>query len=626
MAKPHALSIGLGFLRTLFLFVIAWCASTVPVVALTSEPTPNAVHVKYVKALNYDFFGSCSPYEQLRYGSSFDYVQGFQDPTTDYTFVPMEKLQIDGSWFVDNSKRKHLLRGVNTSRPEPDKLHLLQRWGQNVVRFAFYWSNYEKIDPSTDESYFDEGYLDEVETFIKEARSRNIYVIIDMHQWFFSPQFSFRWGIGFPQRYFSSYENSLSGYSQALRDFWENKAAAASARKGLLDMWKKVAQRFGNHPNVLAYDLYNEPNPLPFIFSGMTTVRFNERYLIPFFQELIDAVRLIDRATPLCFEPATSDQYLNTQEIDPATLNDPSKQLCYMPHHYTLHLEDHLPSTPIKLGPVDLGEFKPEDYRTQGYCGNKRDFERDIGESVVMRERFGLPVLIGEWAVLDGMQNAQKYIVDSLDVQDALQLGSQWWSFGSKGRDLDLLDRDGNPRGNTLNALLRPYPQVISGDNAVFSFSVKRRTFSLSYTAGTGATIVYIPSQLVYPQGYLVRFSSGETDITERRWSPKNNLMSITAKQGASIAFEVVPTHPFADEIKDPTYYASDIVRACAVGTPAGAASGLLCLGIFAVLLWSGRERKDEKKCHNILSRSHTRQQNRDTDDAEDHNNHNKKK
>lgn len=75
----------------------------------------------------------------------------------------------------------------------------------------------------------------------------------------------------------------------------------------MMDFWKHVAKTFGNNPNVIGYDILNEPWPAnlykePSLFYD--TKKFDKEKLFPLSQYAHRAVRSVDQRTPIMFEPA----------------------------------------------------------------------------------------------------------------------------------------------------------------------------------------------------------------------------------------------------------------------------------------------------------------------------------
>lgn len=183
-------------------------------------------------------------------------------------------ITIQGQNFINQSGEKIILNGLNIVCKSPSMGFIfemgqtdwerLARWKVNVVRFGINWSGLEPLP-----GQIDSGYLDRIEEQVDAFQAHGIPVFLDMHQ----DLFSIRYSNGAPfwatmshgqhvrkGEWYHAYH--LSEAVQTATDaFWANTPAADGV--GLTDhfaaVWKAVAKRFANHPNVIGYDMYNEP-------------------------------------------------------------------------------------------------------------------------------------------------------------------------------------------------------------------------------------------------------------------------------------------------------------------------------------------------------------------------------
>ncbi len=63
-------------------------------------------------------------------------------------------------------------------------------------------------------------------------------------------------------------------------------------------MWTHVAKRFKDTPNVIGYDLMNEPYGGTYVWPGFETFQ-----LQPFYERVINRIRTADQDTWLFIEP-----------------------------------------------------------------------------------------------------------------------------------------------------------------------------------------------------------------------------------------------------------------------------------------------------------------------------------
>ena len=186
----------------------------------------------------------------------------------------MKNITVKGRDFVDRNGNKVILNGVNVVCKDPSIGYIykmtdfdwdrLKRWQVNVVRLGIHWSGMEPLP-----GVYDEAYLDAVEKQVNEFAAHNIPVYLDAHQDLYSIKFSngaplwatFDEGEHIRKgEWYNSYH--MSKAVQTAEDaFWENRPAADGI--GLTDhfaaMWRHVAERFADNPNVIGYDMLNEP-------------------------------------------------------------------------------------------------------------------------------------------------------------------------------------------------------------------------------------------------------------------------------------------------------------------------------------------------------------------------------
>mmetsp|Transcript_101885 Transcript_101885/g.263311 ORF Transcript_101885/g.263311 Transcript_101885/m.263311 type:complete len:847 (-) Transcript_101885:110-2650(-) len=93
----------------------------------------------------------------------------------------------------------------------------------------------------------------------------------------------------------------------------------------VLNYWKILAKAFKGNPNVLAFDLFNEPHPGNFLTEPWMMAPENaERRLAPFYKAIAQAIHSIDEDRLITFSPVTWEEggyYL--QEM-----NGPANQMC----------------------------------------------------------------------------------------------------------------------------------------------------------------------------------------------------------------------------------------------------------------------------------------------------------
>merc|ERR1719334_2833964 len=181
--------------------------------------------------------------------------------------------------FIDDKGRTSIFHGVNFVKKEPPWYHEelldpsfaqdLKSWGLNVVRLGTMWSG---LEPR--EGYYDLDYVGKLQVIISHMRDNGIYVILDMHQDVASgyyqtydgfPQWlvdklkvgaekQFPWPLAGIENWFCGYITYEVGH--VFQKLYENHEGAADS---MAQVWKFVASQFKQFPNILGYNILNEP-------------------------------------------------------------------------------------------------------------------------------------------------------------------------------------------------------------------------------------------------------------------------------------------------------------------------------------------------------------------------------
>lgn len=154
-------------------------------------------------------------------------------------------------------------------------LDTIKAAGLNCVRLPFWYRNLQKEDGS----WLEKGF-DRIDWCIAEAGKRGIYTILDLHG---AP------GGQSPGESTGRIRKPEHNGMQA--DFWTNEKQLLRT----IEIWKKVAARYKDRPEVAAYDLLNEPFGAP-----------SRTKLIEVYDRLYHEVRAIDPHTLISVETCWS--------------------------------------------------------------------------------------------------------------------------------------------------------------------------------------------------------------------------------------------------------------------------------------------------------------------------------
>jgi hypothetical protein len=116
-----------------------------------------------------------------------------------------------------------------------------------------------------------------------------------------------------------------------------------------------------------------------------------------------------------------------------------------------------------------------------------------------------------------------------------------YWAY-DRDAGYGLLDVHGTEKSELLNALVRPYPELVSGDPIRVSFDPSTRAFSFTWRPDTRLNLpteISVPVR-TYPSGYHAICEGSQLDALPTRLliqrTPAGNdvTLSITPKRGSS--------------------------------------------------------------------------------------------
>src|SRR5690242_9193401 len=163
-----------------------------------------------------------------------------------------------GTTFVDRSGNPVYLRGfdANTSMGYKKAAAL----GANFIRVPVYWSDIEPTPPSGDVHHWDAKELDALDTEVQTLQAAKVNVLLDFHQTGWSPYFDST-GRGMPAWLYSPgffpQPKTKDGLGMAKKDYATNPDIMPFT-KAYMGM---IIRRYRGYPNVVGWELYNEPQP-----------------------------------------------------------------------------------------------------------------------------------------------------------------------------------------------------------------------------------------------------------------------------------------------------------------------------------------------------------------------------
>jgi endoglycosylceramidase len=407
----------------------------------------------------------------------------------------IESLMISKDGFIkDHNNNTLIFHGINMVHKTPPYYPIftntialqLYNDGYNVIRLGIFWKALEPV-----RNKYNLTYLNQIENIVKICSKYGISVILDNHQDVFSPKFC---GEGFPDWLVGSGANPLpeplgkpvpinstTGYplycnftSNWQMDYFTDAVNVVFQNLydnydgyliSLQNFWSIVVNRLNKYPNILAYELINEPwagnvydNPL-----NLEPGYFEKHTLQNVYMKLVNNIKT-DHIIML--EPLTWDYF-------PTGFTDLPKNTVLSYHIYCLDIANNM--TPTQWSICNLT--------------SKIMFKERHLDTI----RLGVPGFLTEFGEFDDNLSELSELGNMTYIADKYMQSWTYYGVSEKTKN---------------HLLIRPYPQIINGLLLEYSFNTYTREFTLKYLSNINLndTVIYIASNW-YPDGYNVTIS-----------------------------------------------------------------------------------------------------------------------
>lgn len=333
-------------------------------------------------------------------------------------------------------------------------------------------------------------------------------------------------------------------------DIMYNGSDGTGYNETLKQLWLYIAENYGSHPNLLGYDLLNEPNTSNDIAYYMDTV-------LPM---LVDTIRSVDKNTYIIVEPASfalPGYFAGLKPID-----DPKTVYSfhfYYPHQYT-HQGIGEYSEELTY-PGMIANF-PTDSPT---LWNKAKIKESVQAVVDFQRKYNARIWIGEFGVVRWAGNPAQWIRDTISIWE--EYGWDWCyhSYGGYNGFNQTFDKtdatdnvmDGGKDTDAIKALKEGF--ALNGKPKDVQFPSDQSKPSGNKNAGSdseignnsepGSSDSSMNEEPVMEEGIVVLKEGGisvASDILSENWSLETSRISDGQEYNAIKAVLPVGTQGFA--------------------------------------------------------------------------------
>lgn len=448
-------------------------------------------------------------------------------------------LRVRGTRFIDDAGRQVLLHGINMVCKEESRHWVgdwsdedfarLRRWGLNVIRLGMNWNALEP-EPGV----YDDEYIEAQRRLIRLAHQHQIRVFLDMHQDLYSTLFGNgapAWATFTDGELYEPGEVWSNAYlfnkavHKAFDHFWRN--TPASDGVGIQDhfaqAWGHLAGKLHTEPNVIGYDLINEP----FIGSGaeqamvavlaqyaeLYAARYGETdpatdpaemlaaWMDPERKEaalclLEDAElfrQVVDAPSPVlqAFEAAALSALY--RKVAAAIRETDAHGMLFLETNYFSNLGTRSMIEPV----IGLDGIRDEQqvYAPHAYdlvtdtelahTANDARLELILTRHEETRQRLQMPLLVGEWGAFYGSGDTGHVSLHIQRQLEKLLCSDAYWDYTP---DMD--------RSPSFLGVRRGYPMAVAGKLKQYRYEHALGSFSMRWEeAGESEapTIIYLP-------------------------------------------------------------------------------------------------------------------------------------
>jgi endoglycosylceramidase len=331
--------------------------------------------------------------------------------------------------FVDARGRPVVLGGVNVGVGSPQAYERAPELGIDFARVYVSWSQVEPRSPSDGEHHFDQHLLAALDREIAFFQEHRINVLLDFHQFRWSPYFGnpacvgagCSQGNGVPTWYYADGRFPKRGGTAAAKAaFWTSESdRSLPAYAAFAEM---MARRYARYPNVIGYEIMNEPAP------GALRGNDATQAILRWTAQIRRVLAAVDPARTVVFMCRGGGNGVGTADLSPFGSLD----------HLALDFHDYFNGRAGTGLSQDGDEWVPSwkathNQQSEDYTGSEAAQAAVLDVPLARTRRWRIPLIVGEWGVRTGTPGSLEYGAQMLAL--FREHGISWarWTLGGTG-------------------------------------------------------------------------------------------------------------------------------------------------------------------------------------------------
>ncbi len=336
-----------------------------------------------------------------------------------------------GGKFVDQSGKQVILRGFDVPVGQSNLAPIAAQLGANFVRIYVGWNAIEPQPPVHGHYRWDAKVLDQLDREVAAYRAVHVNVLIDFHQFHWSPYFAQATckagknvcrASGVPAWFYAGgrFDATKRGEADAQAAFWTTESSRSqgyyAAFAGM------IAARYASAPNVVGYEIFNEPHPGRL---GDTTDATN--IMLRWQAGIRSAIQQVDPTRTVFIMCRGGGEGVGTASLAPFGSLD----------HMALDWHDYFNGG---SGGFDAAGdnwvpswSETHNQATPSYTGTEQAQARVLRVPLDRARALGIPLLVGEWGVHTGAPGSATYQTQMLDLFGSQGVSWARWVLSTSG-------------------------------------------------------------------------------------------------------------------------------------------------------------------------------------------------